>query len=141
MNKIKIVKINIIEAFQVGAIIAKLAPLWKGYRKKLLHSSDDFSFEKLHKHLRIKEETEDSEKYEPAGYSKVNVVISKGKRKHDGMKNHLGSTKEHNKFKNSSRPKRPKNGYYVCDKPFNFVEVVGITSPKIKLIMFMLMTT
>ncbi|XP_050916151.1 uncharacterized protein LOC127131267 [Lathyrus oleraceus] len=53
VNKIKAVKIDIPEAFQVGAIIAKFPPSWKGYRKKLLHSSEDFSLEKLQKHLRI----------------------------------------------------------------------------------------
>ncbi|XP_050915932.1 uncharacterized protein LOC127131031 [Lathyrus oleraceus] len=47
VNKIKVVKIDILAAFQVGAIIAKLPPSWKGYMKKLLHSSEDFSLEKL----------------------------------------------------------------------------------------------
>ncbi|XP_050916678.1 uncharacterized protein LOC127131822 [Lathyrus oleraceus] len=51
VKKIKAVKIDISERFQVGAIIAKLTPLWKRYRKKLLHSYKDFSLEKLHKHL------------------------------------------------------------------------------------------
>ncbi|XP_050918443.1 uncharacterized protein LOC127135857 [Lathyrus oleraceus] len=62
VNKIKAVKIDIPEAFQVSAIIAKLPPSWKGYRKKFLHSSEDFSLEKLQKHLRIEEETKDQEK-------------------------------------------------------------------------------
>ncbi|XP_058753877.1 uncharacterized protein LOC131627055 [Vicia villosa] len=46
VNKIKAVKIDVPEAFQVGAIIEKLPPSWKGYRKKLLHSSEDFSHSK-----------------------------------------------------------------------------------------------
>ncbi|XP_050875743.1 uncharacterized protein LOC127079406 [Lathyrus oleraceus] len=69
VNKIKVVKIDIPEAFQVGGIIAKLSPSWKGYRKKLLHSSEDFFLEKLHKHLRIEEETKDREKTESAGFA------------------------------------------------------------------------
>ena len=68
----------------------------KGYRKKLLHNSEDFSLEKLQKHLRIEEETKDREKSESVKYFKANAVIGKGKRKHDGMKNHLDPKKEHN---------------------------------------------
>ncbi|XP_050914781.1 uncharacterized protein LOC127129683 [Lathyrus oleraceus] len=86
VNKIKAMKIDIPEAFQVGAIIAKLPPSWKGYRKKLLHSSEDFSLEKLQKHLRIEEETKDREKTESAGFAKANVVAAKGKKKYDGIK-------------------------------------------------------
>lgn len=70
VNKIKAVKIDIPEAFQVGAIMAKFPPSWKGYRKKLLHSSEDFSLEKLQKHLRIEEETKDPEKTDSAGFVK-----------------------------------------------------------------------
>lgn len=77
MNKIKAVKIYIPKSFQVGAIISKLPPLWKGYKKKLLHSSEDFSLEKHQKHLRIEEETKDREKFKFARYSKANVVIAK----------------------------------------------------------------
>lgn len=100
VNKIKVIKINIPEAFQVGAIIEKLPPSWKGYMNTLLHSLEDFSLEKLQKHLQIEKKMKDIEKYEYVGYSKSNVVISKGKRKHDGMKNHLGPKKEHKKSKN-----------------------------------------
>ncbi|XP_050918467.1 uncharacterized protein LOC127135885 [Lathyrus oleraceus] len=59
VNKIKAVKIDIPETSQVGSIIAKLSPSWKGYRKKLLHNSEDFSLEKIHKHLRIEEESKE----------------------------------------------------------------------------------
>ncbi|XP_050918626.1 uncharacterized protein LOC127136064 [Lathyrus oleraceus] len=62
VNKIKAVKIDIPETFQVGVIIAKLPPSWKGYRKKLLHSFEDFSLEKIQKHLRIEEESKEREK-------------------------------------------------------------------------------
>jgi hypothetical protein len=116
VNKIKAVKIDIPETFQVGAIIAKLPPSWKGYRKKLLHSSEDFSLEKIQKHLRIEEESKDREKSESAGFSKANAVSAKEKRKHNGMKNHLGPKKENNKFKNYGGPKGPKNGCFVCGK-------------------------
>lgn len=47
VNKIKVMKIYIPKTFQVGAIIAKLPPSWKGYRKKWMYSSEDFSLEKI----------------------------------------------------------------------------------------------
>lgn len=55
VNKLRAVKIDIPETFQVGAIIAKFPNSWKGYRKKLLHNTEDFSLEKIQKHLRIEE--------------------------------------------------------------------------------------
>ncbi|XP_050897394.1 uncharacterized protein LOC127104244 [Lathyrus oleraceus] len=102
---------------EVGAIITKLPPSWKGYRKKLLHSSEDFSLEKIQKHLRIEEESKEREKSESMGLSKANVVTTKGKKKHDVIKSHLGPKKEHNKFKNSGGHKDPKSGCFVCRKP------------------------
>ncbi|XP_050890241.1 uncharacterized protein LOC127095614 [Lathyrus oleraceus] len=120
VNKIKAVKIDIPETFQVGAIIAKLPPSWKGYRKKLLHSSEDFSLEKIQKHLRIEEESKEREKSEPPTHFKTNAVTNKGKKRHDGIKSHLGPKKEHNKFKNSGGHKGPKNGCFVCGKPGHY---------------------
>ncbi|KAK3003720.1 hypothetical protein RJ639_019326 [Escallonia herrerae] len=57
VNKIRALKISLPESFQVGAIIAKLPPSWKDYRKKLLHKSEDFTLEQFQKHLRIEEES------------------------------------------------------------------------------------
>src|SRR3954466_7658332 len=120
VNKIKAVKIDIPETFQVGAIIAKLPLSWKGYRKKLLHSSEDFSLEKIQKHLQIEEESKAREKSESAGLSKANVVTNKETNKHDGNKRHLGPKKEHNKFKNPGGQKGPKNGCFVCGEPGHY---------------------
>ncbi|XP_058755031.1 uncharacterized protein LOC131628179 [Vicia villosa] len=112
VNKIKAVKIDVPKAFQVGAIIAKLPPSWNGYRKKLLHSSEDFSLEKLQKHLRIEEEMKDHEKIESAGFAKANTVAAKGKKKYDGTKNHLGPKKEYNRH---NKPKIEVNAVHVND--------------------------
>ena len=117
MNKIKAVKIDIPETFQAGAIIAKLPPSWKCYKKKLLHTYEDFSLEKIQKHLRIKEESKEREKSKYASISKANSMTTKGKKKYDGMKSHLGPKKEHNKFKNSGGQKGPKNECFVYGKP------------------------
>ncbi|XP_050889487.1 uncharacterized protein LOC127094740 [Lathyrus oleraceus] len=51
---------------------------------------------------------------------KTNAVTNKGKKRHDGMKSHLGPKKEHNKFKNYGGHKGPKNGCFVCGKPGHY---------------------
>ena len=43
MNKLKVLKIELPEAFQVAAIVAKLPQNLKGYRKMILHKSEDYS--------------------------------------------------------------------------------------------------
>ncbi|RVX02552.1 Retrovirus-related Pol polyprotein from transposon TNT 1-94 [Vitis vinifera] len=62
VNKLKVLKIELPEAFQVGAIMAKLPSSWKGYRKRILHNSEDYSLEDIQKHLRIKEESRSRDK-------------------------------------------------------------------------------
>ena len=57
VTKLRELKVEISESFQVGAIIAKLPQSWNDYRKKLLHRRDDMSLDELQKHLRIEEET------------------------------------------------------------------------------------
>ena len=57
VSKLKDLKVEVPESLQVGGIIAKLPPSWNNYRKKLLHTTEDFPFEQIQKHLRIEEET------------------------------------------------------------------------------------
>ncbi|KAL5550601.1 hypothetical protein UlMin_000777 [Ulmus minor] len=47
VNKLKAVKIELPEPFQVGNIIAKLPQTWKCYRKRVLHKSEDYSMEEI----------------------------------------------------------------------------------------------
>ncbi|XP_060965597.1 uncharacterized protein LOC133034517 [Cannabis sativa] len=51
VNKLKVLKIELPEAFQVGAIVAKLPPTWKGYRKRILHKNEDYSLEEIQKYI------------------------------------------------------------------------------------------
>ncbi|KAL0285640.1 UNVERIFIED_CONTAM: hypothetical protein Sangu_2770700 [Sesamum angustifolium] len=68
------------EAIQVGAIIAKLPLSWNNYRKKLLHSTEDFSVDQLLKHFQIEEETRIRDKmHQVQPSSKVNYVSEKNK--------------------------------------------------------------
>ena len=45
VNKLRDLKVAISETMQVGAIIAKLLPSWNDYRKKLTHTTEDFTIE------------------------------------------------------------------------------------------------
>ena len=121
-NKLRAVKIDITETFQVGAIIAKLPPTWNGYRKKLLHNSEDYSLEQLQKHLRIEEESRVRDKLEKGNLgttSKANAVSKPKKSNKKNSENKLGPKKDQDKFK-SSQAKKPKGGCYVCGKPGHF---------------------
>ncbi|KAJ9535864.1 hypothetical protein OSB04_un000978 [Centaurea solstitialis] len=62
ISKFKNLNITIPDQLVVGGIIAKLPPSWNDYRKKLLHTTEDFTLEQLQKHLRIEEETRNREK-------------------------------------------------------------------------------
>ncbi|KAL6346382.1 hypothetical protein AAG906_033178 [Vitis piasezkii] len=77
VNKLKVLKIELPEAFQVGAIVAKLPSSWKGYRKRILHKSEDYSLEEIQKHLRIEEESRSRDKMVEevnGGTNKANAV-------------------------------------------------------------------
>ncbi|RVW41670.1 Retrovirus-related Pol polyprotein from transposon TNT 1-94 [Vitis vinifera] len=63
VNKLKVLKIELPEAFQVGAIVAKLPSSWKGYRKRILHKSEDYSLEEIQKHLRIEKNRDQETKW------------------------------------------------------------------------------
>ena len=62
VNKLKVLKIELSEAFQVGAIVTKLPPSWKGYRKRILHKREEYSLIEIQKHLRIEENSRSRDK-------------------------------------------------------------------------------
>ncbi|PKI41773.1 hypothetical protein CRG98_037836 [Punica granatum] len=65
-------KVIILESLQVEAIISKLPLSWNDYRKKLLYMMEEFTVEKIFRHLRIEEEIQKRDAvYLPQG-SKVN---------------------------------------------------------------------
>ena len=72
--KLRELKVEISESFQVGAIIAKLPQSWNDYRKKLLHSKENITLEELQKHLVIEKETRSRESKDKHDSTKVNVV-------------------------------------------------------------------
>lgn len=101
VSKIKEVKIDIPERLLVGAIIAKLPQSWHNYRKKLMHTTEDFNLEQIQKHLKIEEETRSREKnLIGASTSKVNHVES-GKTQNKKRKAYSDS---HSGNKKSKKP-------------------------------------
>lgn len=57
VNNLKNAEITLPEAFQVGAIIAKLPTSWNGYKKKLKHDDTKHTLDSLMRHLRIEEDS------------------------------------------------------------------------------------
>lgn len=116
VNKLKAVKIEIPETFQVGAIIAKLPGTWKGYRKKIMHSSEDYSLEQLQKHLRIEEESRARDKSDNSyeGTSKANAV----EKSEPSTK--TNKRKPSKNFNNSK--KKTKGSCFVCGKSGHYAK-------------------
>ncbi|GJW33185.1 glucose-6-phosphate isomerase 1, chloroplastic [Tanacetum coccineum] len=104
VSKFKNLNIEIPEKLLVGAIITKLSSSWHNYKKKLMHTSEDFTLDQIQKHLRIKEETRIREKnLNDASGFKVNYV--------DSGKNNKGNNKKRkgtwNSSKNNKKDKKP----------------------------------
>ncbi|KAH9725877.1 hypothetical protein KPL70_008036 [Citrus sinensis] len=106
--KLRELKVEISESFQVGAIIAKLPQSWNDYRKKLLHSKDNITLEELQKYLVIEEETRSHESNDKHDSTKVNVVEASKFSKNFKVKNDK-------KFKKSNTQKFSRNCFF-CGK-------------------------
>lgn len=114
VNKIRALKIDIPEAFQVGAIIAKLPPSWKDYGKRLIHKSEDFTLEQIQKHLRIEEESR-SRDNSVLYNSKVNFVDKKRK-----LGQNFKVKSGGHKFKRTQ--KKQKGCCFVCGKQGHYAK-------------------
>ena len=68
--------IKVPDPFQVGVVLSKLPPCWNEYRKKMLHSTDNYTFEQFQTHLQI--EVQPRMRELQATNSKVNLVTETG---------------------------------------------------------------
>ncbi|GJS68326.1 hypothetical protein Tco_0682891 [Tanacetum coccineum] len=123
VSKFKNLNIEIPKKLLVGAIITKLPSSWHNYRKKSMHTSEDFTLDQIQKHLRIEEETRIREKnLNGASSSKVNYV--------DSGKNNKGNDKKRkgtwNSSKNNKKDKKPLSEV-VCYKCVEQVDTTEIT--------------
>ncbi|KAG6508528.1 hypothetical protein ZIOFF_033902 [Zingiber officinale] len=111
VSRLKDLKIEVSDPLQVATVIAKLPTTWNGYRKKLLHTSEDFTIDQLIKHIRIEEETRIREnKFAYESGSKVNNLESK-KTKYSGKKRKFAETSPET-FANKKKTKT----CYFCGK-------------------------
>ena len=76
--RLKDLKIDVSKQLQVVTLIAKLLANWNNYRKKLLHTIENFTIDQLIKHIYTEEETHICEsKYAIEIDTKMNFVKSK----------------------------------------------------------------
>ncbi|GJR58700.1 hypothetical protein Tco_1500862 [Tanacetum coccineum] len=104
VSNFKNLNIEIPEKLLVRAIITNLPSSCHNYRKKLMHTSEDFTLDQIQKHLRIEDETRIREKnLNGASSSKVNYV--------DSGKNNKGNDKKRkgtwNSSKDNKKDKKP----------------------------------
>nr|GEZ42251.1 hypothetical protein [Tanacetum cinerariifolium] len=104
VSKFKNLNIEIPEKLLVRAIITKLPSSWHNYRKKLMHTSGDFTLDQIEKHLRIEEETHIREKnLNGASSSKINYVDSgKNNKRNDKKKKGTWNSSKDNKIDKKS---------------------------------------
>ncbi|XP_072058273.1 uncharacterized protein [Arachis hypogaea] len=111
VNRLCDLQVVIPESLQVGTIILKLSSSWNGYRKKLLHLGEDFTIEKLLRHIRIEEETRKRDATYLSQSSKVN---------HIGENN---NNKKKRKFsRDSKQDKKRQREYYHCHKKGYYIK-------------------
>ena len=118
VSRLKDLKVDVSEPLQVAAVIAKLPTFWNNYRKKLLHTTEDFSIEKLTKHIRIEEETRNREsKFALDADSKVNYVESGTKNNGNKAGHKSGNKRKYNDY--SANNKKNKSCFF-CGKNGHF---------------------
>ena len=100
------------KSLQVGAIISKFSSIPNYYKKKLLHLGEDFTIEKLLKHLCIEEETRKYDAVYLYQNFKENHVgeekVTKGKRKRSSV--------------NLKQDKKRQRTYYHCHKRGHYIK-------------------
>ncbi|KAI9194711.1 hypothetical protein LWI28_008507 [Acer negundo] len=125
VNNLRVAKIELPEPFQVGTIIAKLPPSWKGYMKRIHHKSEDYSLEEIQKHLRIEEESRSRDKtIEEFNNGKVNSINKPTNPRGNNQKENSGNNQKKGNFGNYLSPRQDqgkfknnkKGACFVCEK-------------------------
>jgi hypothetical protein len=86
--------IKVLDSLQVRVVLSKLPPYWNEYRKKILHSTNNYTFEQFQTHLQIQVQSRMRELQ--AINSKVNLITETGLTM---TQNNLKVQKKGNKFK------------------------------------------
>ena len=75
-SKLSDLDIKVPDSLQVGVVLSKLPPFWNEYRKKMLHSTINCTFDQFQTHLQIGVQSHMCELQ--TMNSKVNLVIETG---------------------------------------------------------------
>ena len=116
VNKLKVLKIELPEAFQVGAIVAILPPTWKSYRKRIFHKNEDYSLEEIQKHIRIEEESICRDKLVEGSNGETSKANAVSQPKHHKNKVKKGNEKPLGPKTNPNKFKGEKGPCFVCGK-------------------------
>ncbi|GJT46352.1 zinc finger, CCHC-type containing protein [Tanacetum coccineum] len=129
VSKFKNLNIEIPKKLLVGAIVTKLPSSWHNYRKKLMHTSENFTLDQIQKHLRIEKETRIREKnLNGASSSKVNFVDS-GKNNKGNDKKRKGHIKRYCKNpKKKNQNSNKKDGYANALEQVDTTEFTAMVS-------------
>ena len=112
VSRLKDMKIEVSEPLKVAAVIAKLPTTWNDYRKKLLHTYENFTIDQLVKHIRIEEGTRfHDNKFALQSSSKVNNIESSTK-KSGKLEIKSGFERKHAKLLNENSANNKKNKSY-----------------------------
>ena len=76
ISKLSDLDIKVPDSLQVGAVLSKLPPSWNEYRKKMLHSTDNYTFDQFQTHLQI--EVQSHMRELQVTNSKVNLFTETG---------------------------------------------------------------
>lgn len=115
VQRLRDLKVMIPDSLQVGAIISKLPSTWNDYRKKLLHMAEDFSVERILRHIRIEEESRKRDAVSLPQHSNVNYVESKTTRKGKRKASSQTEEKQDNKKMKRTCFHCHKKGHYIKD--------------------------
>ncbi|KAL5738414.1 hypothetical protein ACOSP7_031175 [Xanthoceras sorbifolium] len=110
---------NMDESVIVSAIIDKITPSWKDYKRSLKHKKKDVTLEELGQHFRIEEEYIINSIDEQANSSSKVHMVEEGKE----AKHHQHPKGKKRKFdlkKNQNSNKKHKGVCHPCGKPGHF---------------------
>ncbi|KAK0602226.1 hypothetical protein LWI29_031517 [Acer saccharum] len=118
LNQFNQHKMNMDESVIVSAIIDKLPPSWKDYKRSLKHKKEDVTLEELGQHLRIEEEYRINSVDEQVNSSSKVHMVEEGKEAKQ-VPQHSKNKKRKFDSKNNQSFKK-KGSCHHCGKPGHF---------------------
>jgi hypothetical protein len=117
ISKLSDLDIKVPDSLQVGAVLSKLSSSWNEYRKKMLHSTNNYTFEQFQTHLQI--EVQSRMRELQATNSKVNLVTETGLTM---TQNNLKVQKKGNKFKKKQYANKKHRVCFHCENKGHYIK-------------------